>query len=148
MDRMEKEKELLHSDLSRDVLGCCFAVAKELGCGFLESVYKNALFIAMKQKGLTVSTEQIYEVTFRNHKIGKYIADIVVENLIVVELKCCQTLLAEHQAQLINYLKASKIPIGLLVNFAHPRIEYRRLQHPDNFNASAALIEDEESIPF
>ncbi len=72
---MKKEKELEHSDLTGSVLGCCFEVAKELGCGFLESVYKNALFIAMKQKGL----------------------------------KCCGYLLPEHQAQLINYLKAAQI---------------------------------------
>lgn len=145
---MSKENELLYSDLSRDVLGCCFEVSNELGAGFLESVYKNALHIVMNQKGLNVRTEQCYEVVFRNHKIGKYIADLVVENLIVVELKCCQTLLAEHQAQLINYLKASGRVIGLLVNFAHPRLEYRRLQHPDNFIKSGVRSDALESIPF
>ncbi len=130
---MKNKKNLLHSELSRDVLACCFDVAKTLGAGFLENVYKNALFISMKQKGLTVSTEQVYEIEFQGYKIGKYIADLVVENLVIIELKCCQSLLAEHQAQLINYLKASGIPIGLLVNFGHPKLEYRRLQHPDNF---------------
>ncbi len=145
---MTQEKELLHAALSQEILACCFAVSNELGCGFQESVYKNALFITMKQKGLNVLTEQIYEVTFRNHKIGKYIADLVIENLIIVELKCCKTLLPEHQAQLINYLKASNIPIGLLVNFEHPRIEYRRLQHPDNFNASPEETEDDAGLPF
>jgi GxxExxY protein len=62
---------------------------KALGAGFLEKVYKNALFIAMKQKGLTVLAEQSFEVVFRTHKIGKYVADLIVENAIMIELKCC-----------------------------------------------------------
>jgi GxxExxY protein len=84
MDRIKNKKELLHADLSENIIGSCFEVIKELGSGFLENVYKNALFIAMKQKGLNVSVEQSFEVVFRNHKIGKYIADLIVENLIVV----------------------------------------------------------------
>ena len=74
---MKEEKELLHSELSRTIMQCCFEVMKELGAGFLENVYKNALFVAMKQQRLNVLTEQTYEVTFRKRKIGKYIADLV-----------------------------------------------------------------------
>ena len=66
-------------------------------------------------------------------ELGKYIADLIVENLIIVELKCCKLLLAEDQAQVINYLKASEKPVGLLVNFGNPKLEYKRLHHPDNF---------------
>lgn len=135
MVRIENKKKLLHAELSESIIGSCFEVIKELGSGFLENVYKNALFIAMKQKGLNVSVEQSFEVVFRNHKIGKYIADLIVENLIVVELKCCKVLLPEHQAQVINYLKASKLPIGLLVNFGNQKLEYKRLHHPDIFNS-------------
>ena len=86
MDRMENKRELVHSDISEIIIGCCFEVMADLGVGFLENVYKNALFIAMKQKGLNVSAEQSFEVMFRSHKIGKYIADLVVENAIIVEL--------------------------------------------------------------
>jgi len=82
---------------------------------------------------LTVLVEQSFEVVFRNRKIGKYIADLTVENLIVVELKCCKTLLPEHQAQVINYLKASQLPVGFLVNFGNQKLEYKRLHHPDKF---------------
>ncbi len=146
MGRIEDEKKLLHSELSRDIIGCCFEVIKELGSGFLENVYKNALFVCMKQKGLSVSTEQSFDVLFREHKIGKYIADLIVEKSIIVELKCCQVLLPEHQAQLINYLKASNTPIGLLVNFGNKRLEYKRLQHPDGFIAFERL--EEESVFF
>jgi len=86
MVRIKNKKELLHADLSENIIGSCFEVIKELGSG-LENVYKNALLIAMKQKGLNVSVEQSFEVIFRNHKVGKYVADLIVENLIVVELK-------------------------------------------------------------
>ncbi len=133
MDRMQNKRELLHSDITEKIIGCCFEVMKELGSGFLENVYKNALFLAMEQKGLSVLAEQAFEVSFRSHKIGKYIADLIVENLIIVELKCCKVLLPEHQAQLINYLKASEKPVGLLVDFGNPKLEYKRLHHPDKF---------------
>ena len=89
----------------------------ELGIGFLESVYKNALFVALREKGLFVETEKSFEVYFKKQKVGFYKADIVVENLLVVEFKCCKSLLPEHQALVINYLAASHLPLGLLVNF-------------------------------
>lgn len=133
MVRIENKRELFHSDISEVIIGCCFDVMKELGAGFLENIYKNALFIAMQEKGLTVQVEQSFDVIFRNRKIGKYIADLIVENLIVVELKCCKTLLAEHQSQVINYLKASQLPVGFLVNFGNQKLEYKRLHHPDRF---------------
>ena len=131
---MGNKIELPHSEISEIVIGCCFEIIRELGSGFLENVYKNALFIAMKERGFTVSAEQSFEVVFRNYKIGKYIADLIVENLIVVELKCCKALVPEHQAQLINYLKASQLPVGLLINFGNQKLEYKRLHHPDKFN--------------
>ena len=127
MVRMRNKKELPHADISEIIIGCCFEVMKELGSCFLENVYKNALFIAMKESELTVLVEQSFEVVFRNRKIGKYIADLIVENLIVIELKCCKTLLPEHQAQVINYLKASGLPVGFLVNFGNQKLEYKRL---------------------
>src|SRR5215813_8125758 len=96
----------------------------------------------MKQKGLNVSVEQSFEVVFRNHKIGKYIADLIVENLIVVELKSCKVLMPEHQAQVINYLKASGLPIGLLVNFGNQKLEYKRLHHPKIFFDSEDSTEE------
>jgi GxxExxY protein len=146
MDRIKNKRELPHSDISEKIIGCCFEVMRELGSGFLENVYKNALFLAMKQKGLNVLTEQIFEVVFRKHKIGKYVADLIVENLIIVELKCCKILLPEHQAQLINYLKASERPVGILVNFGNQKLAYKRLHHPDEFMETEE--DDEEPLPF
>jgi len=109
----------------------------ELGTGFLESVYKNALFIALKEKGLKVEAEKKFEITFRERKIGLYFADLIVDEAIIVELKCCESLHGEHQAQLVNYLKASGLLVGLLVNFGKRKIEYKRVHHP-NYSASTA----------
>ena len=97
---MKEEKELPHSELTSTILGCCFDVMRELGPGFLEKVYKNALLIAMRQKGLAVELERAYEVVFRGKIIGRYYADLVVGQTVIVELKCCESLIREHQAQL------------------------------------------------
>ena len=141
---MEEEKILPSYELTRDILNCCFEVMKELGPGFLEKIYKNALLIALKQKDIEVDVEQPYEVNFRGKIIGRYNADLVVENKVIVEIKCCDCLVREHQAQLFNYLKVSHVPIGLLVNFSRWKLEWKRLQLNEKF------IEDtvDEPIPF
>lgn len=118
---------LPHSEMTGEILSSCFEVMKELGPGFQERVYKNALLIVMKQRGLQVETEKLYEVAFRGKTIGRYNADLVVENTIVIELKCCERLIGEHQAQLFNYLKVSQLPVGLLINFRRRKLEYKRL---------------------
>jgi GxxExxY protein len=114
-------------ELTGEILGACFEVSKELGAGFLESVYANALLIALCQKGLAVIAQAPLKVTFRGAVVGDFYADLLVENKVIVELKAVSALGPEHQAQVINYLKATGIEIGLLVNFGRPRLEYRRL---------------------
>ncbi len=131
MIRIENRKGLTHFELTGNIIKCCLEVMSELGSGFLESVYKNALFIAMNEMGMNVAAEKPFDVLFRNQKIGHYIVDLIVENSVVLEIKCCGNLLKEHQAQLINYLKITAIPIGLLVNFGNQKLEYKRLHHPD-----------------
>ena len=132
---MEKDKKLPHSELTSSILNCCFEVMKELGPGFVESVYKNALLIAMRQKGLQVEVERSFEVMFRGTVIGRYRTDLVVGQAVIVELKCCERLVREHQAQLFNYLKVSQLPVGLLVNFRRGKLEWKRLQSNDEFIA-------------
>ena len=141
-----KENNLPYFALTREILSCCFEVMKELGSGFLERVYKNALFLAMKDKELSIEVEKPYEVIFRNKVIGRYSADLVVEKTVIVELKCCDCLLREHQAQLFNYLTVSRLPVGLLVNFQRRKLEYKRLHRREEL----ALDEEEigEPIPF
>ena len=127
-EAMKEEKELPYSELTHAILGCCFEVMRELGPGFLEKVYRNALFIAMGQKGLQVEVEKSYEVIFKGKIVGQYYADLVVNQTVIVELKCCDKLTSEHQAQVFNYLQVSSQPIGLLVNFKHRKLEWKRLQ--------------------
>ena len=135
-----------YSELTGAILGCCFDVMKELGLGFFEKVYKNALLIAIRQKGLQVEVERSYEVIFRGKIIGRYNADLVVNQTVIVELKCCDSLIAEHQAQLFNYLKVASLPIGLLVNFRRRKLEWKRLQSNDEYFNTEEVIED--SISF
>jgi GxxExxY protein len=118
---------LLHEELTSKILEACFEVSNELGPGFLESVYQNALPIALRQKGLQVEAQRPLEVYFREEKVGQFYADLVVEDKVIVEIKAANALLPEHQAQLINYLKATSIDVGLLVNFSRSKLEYRRL---------------------
>jgi len=117
---------MLYQELSEKVLAACFEVMNELGAGFLESVYEKALLIALRDKGLDVDAQVPLIVKFRGEKVGEFFADILIENKIIVELKAAKALLPEHQAQLINYLKATGIEVGLLVNFGPTKLEYRR----------------------
>jgi GxxExxY protein len=118
---------LLYEEISGKILEACFEVINELGAGFLESVYQNALTIALKQNNVHFETQYPISVAFRGENIGQFYADFFVEGKIIVEIKAVSALLPEHQAQLINYLKATGIEIGLLVNFGKPKLEYRRL---------------------
>jgi GxxExxY protein len=141
----EKEKGLPYSEVTRDILSCCFEVMKELGPGFLESVYRNALFIVLRERGLQVEVEQPFQVSFRGTIIGRYSADLVVNNTVIVELKCGDGLIREHQAQLFNYLKVSKLPIGLLVNFKRRKLEWKRLQSNEEYFHAEEI--EKELIP-
>src|SRR5437667_8238610 len=141
MHDKEEEHHLPYSELTRNILGWCFEVMKELGPGFQERVYKNALLIVMKQKRLQVEVEKPFEVIFRDKVIGRYSADLVVEKTVIIELKCCECLIREHQAQLFNYLRVSELPIGLLINFRCRKLEYQRLHRLEEFEAEEEAVE-------
>ena len=145
---MQDNTSNTHSKLTETILACCFDVMNELGTGFLESVYKNALFIAIKERGLIIETEKRFEVLFKGRKVGLYIADLIVEGTVIVELKCCDSLLGEHQAQLINYLKASGILVGLLINFGKRKVDYKRLHHPVHHHAHHAACDHAYPVTF
>ncbi len=116
-------------DLTAKILACCFEVSNELGCGFLESVYQKALLIALADKGLAVEAQKPLDVHFRCQSVGCFFADIVVEEKVLLELKALNTLCPEHIAQVLNYLKASNLPVGLLVNFGKSKLDYRRINN-------------------
>ncbi|MDW8241532.1 MAG: GxxExxY protein, partial [Acidobacteriota bacterium] len=114
-------------ELTEKIIAACIEVSNELGSGFLESVYERALLIALAEKGLTAQAQVPLQVVFRGHVVGEFYADILVERRVVIELKAAKALTSEHEAQLLNYLKATGIKVGLLVNFGKPRLEWRRL---------------------
>lgn len=118
---------MLHKEITGAILECSFEVSNELGAGFLESVYENALLIALDQKGIRAQSQVRLEVLFRGFKVGNFVADLVVEEVVLVELKALGKILPEHKAQVINYLKATGIKTALLINFGTPKVDYHRL---------------------
>ena len=113
--------------LTYEINGATFEVNRVLGAGFLEKVYENALLIELKERGLSVECQLPIKVKYKNKIVGDYFADIVVENKIILELKAVESLQKIHQAQLLNYLRATGLKLGLILNFGKPRFEYKRL---------------------
>jgi len=108
---------LLHSQLTEVILECVYRVYNVLGYGFLEKVYAGALKIELEKKGLLVVPQAKINVLYEGQYVGIYYADMLVEDSVIVEIKAVATLLEEHEAQLLNYLKATNIEVGLLLNF-------------------------------
>lgn len=119
---------MVHAEVTSAILRCAFAVAGELGAGFVESVYERALEIALKGEGLAVKRQSPIAVRFRGQVVGEFVADLMVEDCVIVELKAVAALLPEHKAQIINYLNATGLDVGLLINFGNPKLEFRRFR--------------------
>jgi GxxExxY protein len=118
---------LLEGELTEKILGAAFKVQNTLGAGFLEKVYENALSIELRKLDLAVDAQKKFPVRYEGTVVGDYQADLVVSGRVVVECKAISNLDAVHEAQLINYLKASGLRVGLLINFARSKLQYRRL---------------------
>jgi len=117
---------LLHRELTEQVIGVFYEVYNELGHGFLEVVYQRAMLIALRQRGLSAAAEVPVPVYFRSAEVGTYFADLVVNDTVLVELKSARALDRAHEAQLLHYLRATKYEVGFLFNFGR-RAEFRRL---------------------
>ncbi len=122
-----------HEEITRAVIGCAFKVINELGAGFLESVYEKALLLALRQEGLSAISQHPVKVMFRGHCVGDFYADILVEEKVIVELKAVKAITPEHQAQIINYLNATGIEVGLLINFGRAKLEYKRFTRSKDY---------------
>ena len=109
------------------VIGAAYEVANVLGAGFLEKVYERALLKELSAIGLHAQSQVRFPVMYKGHCVGEYLGDIVVENELVVELKCVDAFANEHLAQCINYLKAANLKLALLINFQRPRLEWKRI---------------------
>lgn len=115
--------------LTEQVLGAVFEVSNTLGAGFLEKVYQRALLHELRLRGIGAAAEVSFPVTYKGHGVGEYFADLLVEDVLVVELKCAERLCNEHTAQCLNYLRASGRRLCLLVNFQKPKVEWKRIVH-------------------
>ena len=114
------------NELTYQINGAIFEINRELGAGFLEKVYENALLIELRFRGLKAENQVPIDVKYRGTVVGEYYADIVVENQVIVEIKAAESLQKAHEAQLLNYLKATGFKIGLLVNFTFPKAQIKR----------------------
>ena len=119
-----------HEDLTSKIIACAYKIHNTLGFGFLEAVYQNALLIELLKTGLHAEKEKKIQVHYDSQLVGDYMADIIVENKIILELKSVKDLHPAHEAQLINYLKATGMEIGLLINFAESVQIKRKIYTP------------------
>jgi GxxExxY protein len=115
-----------HSELTETIIGVFYDVYNELGYGFLESVYRNSLRLALLEKGLSVEQEVPVSVFFRGNNVGDFRADLVVNGVLLLELKTADMIVPAHESQVINYLRSTALELGLILNFG-PRPQVRRL---------------------
>ncbi|MBM4166881.1 MAG: GxxExxY protein [Ignavibacteria bacterium] len=109
--------DLLHKDITDKILQAFFKVYNTLGYGFLEKVYENAMFIELCAMGLHIEKQKQIKVYYNNNIVGDYVADLIANNCVIIELKAAENIAEEHEFQLINYLRATEIEVGLLLNF-------------------------------
>ena len=129
MATVEHDECASTDSLTERVLGAVFEVSNTLGAGFLEKVYQRALLHELRLRGIRATAEVSFQVIYKGHLVGDYFADIVVDDVLVIELKCVERLSSEHLAQCLNYLRASGRTLCLLVNFQKPKVEWKRIVH-------------------
>jgi GxxExxY protein len=121
---MQKE---LFSELTEEIIGCFYRVYNTLGSGFLEKVYENSLAVELAENGIVAQQQVPIHVSYKDVPVGQYVCDLLVENKVIVEVKAVRIMRPEHEAQILNYLKATGVEIGLLLNFGQKPEVRRRL---------------------
>jgi len=121
-----KEK-IIYKDLSYRIVGLAIEVHNKLGPGFLEKVYENAMMVLFQRDGVSAKQQASVKVYFEGQEVGDYYADIIVENKIILELKTAEQITEVHKAQILNYLRATGLKLGMILNFAKPGLEYARV---------------------
>lgn len=124
---MSMDKLLEVNQITEKVIGCVYKVSNTLGGGFLEKVYENAVAFEIGKTGLKIQQQYAFDVYYEGVSVGHYIADLVAEDAVLVEFKAVRILEEVHTAQCLNYLRATGLPVCLLVNFYRPRVEIKRL---------------------
>ena len=118
---------LPHGEITEAVIGAAFEVHSALGYGFLEAVYRNSMAVELRKRGFDVVTESRMEVRYKGEVVGTYVADMMVNDTVIVELKVAEEYRKADEAQLLNELAATNKPVGLLINFGKRRVEFKRL---------------------
>jgi GxxExxY protein len=119
------QKEFLYKDITEKIIKCFYNIYDELGSGFLESVYEKALMIELEEIGLKADSQKSLNVYFKDQLVGEFKTDIIVEDKVIIEIKAVTKIMPQHEAQLINYLKATGVKVGLLVNFGD-KLQFER----------------------
>jgi GxxExxY protein len=139
---MNADERRYFDSLTEQVLSAVFEVSNTLGAGFLEKVYERALLLELRIRGIRAAAQASLDVTYKGRSVGEYFADMLVEDVLVIELKCVERLGDEHMAQCLNYLRASGLARCLLVNFQRPKVEWKRIVH--RFQTSELTLRDEQ----
>jgi GxxExxY protein len=129
-----------HSELTGEILGAFYNVYNRMGYGFSEKVYENALAIELKKLGFKVEQQKLICVYYDDLPVGEYFADMLINGIVILELKAVRELLPEHEAQLLNYLKASLVEVGLLLNFG-PKVQHIRKIYDNEIKGSLTWIQ-------
>ena len=115
-----------YEELTEKIIGCAYRVYNKMGFGFLESVYEKCLLIELKKEGLLVESQKAIIVKYENEIVGQFIADMLVEDAVIIELKSVKHIMQAYEIQLVNYLVATGKEVGLLLNFGEKKVEVRR----------------------
>ena len=113
--------------MTRNVLAAAFEVSNQLGAGFLERVYQNALLVELKIRGISTQNEVPLNVSYKGHEVGRYVADMIVDGCLIIEVKAIENLSRSHVGQTLNYLRATGNKLALLINFGRSRLQYQRV---------------------
>lgn len=115
-----------YRELTEKIIGCAYGVYNRMGYGFLESVYEKCLLIELRKAGLSAVSQKPITVFYDNEVVGEFVADIIVEDTIILELKSVRRTIRAHEVQMVNYLVATKKPVGLIINFGERKVEIKR----------------------
>ena len=120
-------RAMLHKEITEKIIGASFEVYNQLGYGLLEKVYKNAMQVELVRSGLQCQTEHPIKILYKGANVGNYFADLFVEGSVIVELKIAPSYNSADEAQLLNQLKATRVRVGMLINFGKQKVEFKRM---------------------
>ena len=124
---LHEETPLLHKDLVYLIVGCALAVIKELGHGLHEKPYENSLVVEFGRRGLAFSQQQRFDINYKGVKVGEYVPDLIVDSSVIIDAKVIDRITDFERGHMLNYLRITKLRLGLIVNFKNPKLEWERI---------------------